>query len=193
LAAITTAVVVGATVAGTAMQGYGAYQGSKAAKKNAQAQQAIAEQERIQNELRMKNMQLEAGRKQREIIRSSQRARAMSLATATAQGAAGDGSSALGGAYGQTSGATQNSLLGINQALQLGYLTADSNNIISGERVNMADASSMAATAQGWSSFGSSLASSAQGLGRLSGGMNFGANYGSQPAFGITPSYGGMY
>lgn len=187
MAAITSMIVAGAVVGGVGMQAYGASQSSKAAKQQAQAAAAVAAQEKIQNELRLKNMQLEASRRQRETIRTNQRARSMSLATATAQGAAGPGSSGLQGAYGQTSGATNNSLLGIEQSLELAQLTAQSNDLISAQRVNQANASSLAATGAGWSSLGGSVVSAAGSMGRLSGGFGSGANYGAAPTSYASP------
>lgn len=63
-------------------------------------------------------MNLDARRKQRQIIREMQVARATALANATSQGAA--QGSALPGAYGQASGEGQTALAGVEQNRQLG-------------------------------------------------------------------------
>jgi hypothetical protein len=190
-------IVGGAAIAGVGMQGYGAMKGSKAAKQQAAAAQAQAAEEMRLNALRRQQMELENQRKQREQIRSGQRARALALTTSTAQGASGAGSSALGGAYGQISGGLQNNLLGLNQAHQMGILSFGINDNISGIRQQMAGYQSDMATAQGWSSFGGSLMGAASTMGRIGGNLgggtqSLGMNY-SQPTFGVTPNYGGMY
>lgn len=78
-----------------------------------QGQQDIEQQ-------RYNAMILAANRQQLEIVRQGQRARAMALTTATAQGAAKQGASALGGGYGQISGQTNQNLLGVTQNLGIG-------------------------------------------------------------------------
>lgn len=89
---------------GTVVSAFGQWKQSDIAKK--------------QEKMRQRQMNLEADRRKREIIREGQRARAMALNNATAQGAA-EGSGLQGG-YGQIAGQTNNSLLAINQDQSIG-------------------------------------------------------------------------
>lgn len=70
--------------------------------------------------LRERQMNLQAMRERREVIRQSILARSTALAQTTAQGAAASGSSALGGAYGQISGDKNRQIVAINQNQQIG-------------------------------------------------------------------------
>lgn len=65
-------------------------------------------------------MNLDAQRRQREIVRSSVVARSQALATETAQGASGAGSSAVGGINGNIAGRTGVNLLGVTQNQEAG-------------------------------------------------------------------------
>ena len=67
---------------------------------------------------RKKQMELMARRQQMETLRNSQRARSISLANASAQGA--QFGSGLSGGYGQIAGMTNTNLLGIGQNLEIG-------------------------------------------------------------------------
>jgi len=80
-------------------------------------------------------MELSAKRQQLEIIRNQQRARALGLTTATAQGAA--QGSGLQGAYGQISGQTGVNILGVQQNLAIGRNIFGINADVSGQRVAM--------------------------------------------------------
>lgn len=160
MAVISTALVVGAVglaAVGTGVSMYGAHQQSKAAKQQAAAQQAQIEQERRAEAARMKAMELDARRRQLEMIRQQQRARSMALATTTAQGAA--GGSGLMGAYGSFSGQTGVNQLGTLQNLYTGREMFDINGRISDARIAYAQAGSNMATAGGISAFGSGIAS----------------------------------
>jgi len=70
--------------------------------------------------LRERQMNLQAMRERREVIRQATLARSTALATATSQGAAAPGSSGLGGAYGQISGEAGRQKVAINQNQQIG-------------------------------------------------------------------------
>lgn len=172
----TSMIIAGAAVAGVGMQAYGMNQSSKASKQMAQAQAAQAAEEQKMNELRRQQMELENTRRAREQIRSGQKARSLALTTATAQGAAGPGSSALGGAYGQISGGMNTNLGSLSQAYDMGMQSFDINNTISGLRGQMAGYSSDLATAQGWSALGGSVASLGSAFGRIGGGVGASAN-----------------
>jgi len=84
-------------------------------------------------------MNLDAQRKQLEVVRQAQRARSLALATATAQGANKGGTSALGGAYGQVAGQTNTNLQGIAQNLQIGKNIFGLNAGITNQRVGLND------------------------------------------------------
>ena len=154
---------------GVGLQAYGAkksYEGSKA------QSQASAEAEG----LRKQQMTLEFGRKQREIYRQAQQARAASLSAATNQGA-GEGSGAAGGQAQITSdyyfNRNQN-----EQALGIGQGIFDAN-------IKAAKAGSQVALGQGFQSFGGQLTQNAQAFGRVGAqvygtGMNI-FNIGSDP------------
>lgn len=98
-------------------------QGIVGAQKNIEAQKRQA-------------MEVDARRQQLEIIRGQQRARALGLTNATAQGA-GKGSGLQGG-YGQISGQSGVNLLGVQQALQTGENIFGSNAAITDYNSQMA-------------------------------------------------------
>lgn len=100
------AITLGSAIVGGVMQ----YQGQK---KMIQAQQKA-------ERLRERQMNLQAMRERREVVRNSILARATALATTTAQGASAPGSSALGGAYGQIAGDRGRQTLAINQNQEIG-------------------------------------------------------------------------
>lgn len=100
------AVTLGATLFGGFMQ----FRGEQ---KQIKAQQKA-------EKLRERQMNLQAMRERREVIRQSVVARATALATTTAQGAAAPGSSALGGSYGQIGGERGRQIQAINQNQEIG-------------------------------------------------------------------------
>lgn len=98
------------TLGSTLVGGYMQYKGQE---KQIKAQQKA-------EKLRERQMNLQAMRERREVIRQSILARSTALAQTTAQGAAAPGSSALGGAYGQISGDKNRMTVAINQNQQIG-------------------------------------------------------------------------
>lgn len=82
-------------------------------------------------------MEIDGRRQQMEVIRNQQRARAMGLTAATAQGAS--KGSGLQGGYGQASGQTGVNLLGIQQNLDIGRNIFGFNETISGNRIQQND------------------------------------------------------
>lgn len=110
-------------------------------------QQQGAAQRRAE-EQRKKAMELDAQRKMMETVRMQQRARAMALATTTAQGAS--FGSGLGGAFGQVAGQTGVNQLGISQNLELGRNIFDAN-------MDASRASSIAGIGQGLQSLGGQM------------------------------------
>jgi hypothetical protein len=196
MAAFTTMAMVGATAIGVGMQGYGALQGSRAARRSAEADRAIAAQEQRAEAVRMQAMELDARRRKLEIVRTQQRARSLSLASATAQGA--QYGSGLQGGYGQIGGMTGFNELGVNQNLYQGREMFGINSVISGLKMQKADAQGQMATAQGISSLGGSIMNSAQGLSNFAGGFGGfgGASRSSMSSYGgqiLGMGRGGIY
>lgn len=104
-------------------------------------QTGVIAQERAIQESQRQAMELGARRQSLEIIRNQQRGRALALTTNVAQGGSGavNGSSALGGAYGQISGQSGVNMLGVQQNLQVGRDIYSANQNISNSRVDMAN------------------------------------------------------
>lgn len=98
--------------------------------------QITAHEQQIEAQ-RMKAMQLDARRRQMEVIRNQQRYRAVGLTNATAQGA--QFGSGLQGGYGQISGQSGVNLLGIQQNLQIGQDIFGLNQAITGQKQQYAD------------------------------------------------------
>lgn len=88
--------------------------------KQMQAQEKMVKAQKKAEKLREQQMNLQAMRERRDVIRNSILARSTALATTTAQGASAPGSSALGGAYGQIGGEANRQTLAINQNQSIG-------------------------------------------------------------------------
>lgn len=176
MAAITSILIgaaVAASVAGTAVQMSAASKARDAQEQQLQAQQQEVEDQRKIEAQRQQAMELDARRKQLEIIRNQQRARALALATTTSQGAS--YGTALGGAYGQISGQANTNSLGISQNLDIGRNIFGLNNDISNARMayydagfGLADAKYYSSIGSGISSLGNDLFKSATPIGNLS-------------------------
>ncbi len=161
--AISTAIAVGSlAVAGAGV--YTQYQGADDA---ADAQAGITAQEQELEKQRKKQLMLDSQRARLETIRRAQMTRSMSLATATSQGASQVGSSALPGAYGQTSGQMYSNLLGINQNQQIGLNMFDINSQMAMYKMQMAQAQSQMYLGSGMTSLGVAGMNSAGTLGNL--------------------------
>ncbi len=160
---------VGATAAGS-------YNQYSAAKKTSKANQAIADQEAQQEAIRKRAAELDAKRRQLEIVRNQQRARSLALSSATNQGAA--AGSGLQGGYGQIAGDTGTNLLGVTQNLGLSSQIFDSNAAISQQRRNIAGYSAQAAFGQGLSSLGGAVLNNLGTINSLSKGFGSGTNTG---------------
>lgn len=175
MAAVTAAIAA----AGLGISAYGAYQQYQGAQDQAEAQRnmiqsqlQINQYEQQQEALRRQSMELTAQRQKMEVIRQQQRANSLALQRATNQGA--NLGSGLQGGYGQISGYTGFNLVGINQNLQLGRqnfdinaLISQQNALISGQKINMANAGSDIAFGVGLSHLGGSLMSNASTFGGL--------------------------
>lgn len=107
------------SVAGLGMQAYGMGQQRKQQKKQQALARQMAEVNTKINQVYEVQAHLEYNRRTWEIFRDQQRARSEALATTTNQGAAGRGSSALPGAYGQIAGQVGGELLKNNQNYEL--------------------------------------------------------------------------
>lgn len=83
-------------------------------------QQKMIQAQQKAERLRERQMNLQAMRERRDVIRNAILARSTALAQTTAQGAAAPGSSALGGAYGQISGDKNRQTVAINQNQEIG-------------------------------------------------------------------------
>ena len=99
---------------------------------------------------RQQQMQLDATRKRREVLRESIRARSMALSSASAQGAA--ESSGLQGGYGQIAGVSGRNIVSTNQDEALGNKVFKANQ-------SYAKAGGLMALGQGIQSFGSVFSS----------------------------------
>lgn len=97
--------------------------------------QGIVDTQFAQEGLRKQAMELDAKRQQTEIIRNQQRARALALTTATAQGA--QRGTGLQGGYAQISGQSNVNALGIDQQLSLGRNMFNLNAQLAGQRKDM--------------------------------------------------------
>lgn len=171
MAALTTALLVGVGLAASAA---GTVTSIEASKQNAEYQeQAIAAEQRAEQQ-RKQAMELDARRRQLEILRTQQRARALGLATATAQGA--QFGSGLQGAYGQISGQSNTNATGVSQNLQIGENIFAANADLSQARMGMANAQSIGAIGLGLNNFGHSLMGAVPQLNALSKGFSFGSN-----------------
>jgi hypothetical protein len=156
-----------ASAAGTAMS-------MEASSKAASVSQDMAQQEQGIEAQRKQAMELDARRKQLEIVRQAQRTRAMALSSATNQGA--QFGSGLQGGYGQISGEAGTNMLGVQQNLQIGENIFGYNSQISQDKMSMAQAQGFGAIGQGISSLGGAAIKSLGPINSLS--QGFGSSYG---------------
>lgn len=152
-------------IAGAALAGVGAYQQYQGAKSSAEYQKDMTAKELQAEAVRQRAMELDARRKQMEIVRNQNKARAMALATANNQG--GQLGSGLQGGYGGISGQSLTNLQGINQNLEFGQQLFGINSAISQDKINMAGANTQMALGSGLSSLGGTMINSASTIGNL--------------------------
>lgn len=141
------AIGLGISAAGTIAQYQGQQKQAKAAKRSEQ--------------LREKQMNLDATRQRRQAIRQAILARSQALTSGANQGA-GVGSSGVQGAIGQATNTEAQSVLGVNQNQSIG------GGIFSANR-DYAAGGTMAATGQGISSLGGALFNNAGTITRIAG------------------------
>lgn len=139
-------------VAGLALQLGGGIMGAGGAKKKAEAQQHQIQLEQQAEEQRRQYMELDAHRKEMEIVRNQQRARSLALTNSTGQGAS--QGSGLQGGYGQIAGQSGVNFQGIQQNLEIGRNIFDINRLISQEKVNQAQGGTDMAFGQGLGALG---------------------------------------
>lgn len=159
-----TAAAIGtaATVAGTAAGVYGQV-------RQAQGQRRAQQAQRAAEVVRQNQMENDTRRRQLEMIRQQQIARATALTNTTASGASGEGGSAMGGAEGSISGqfgrgvqaesyqaGIGRSLFGWNEQVRRGNQTA-------------ADGGTIASMGQGLVSLGGAFVNNAERIGRIGG------------------------
>lgn len=153
--------------AGLAVAGVGTAISYNSAKQQAAAnQQAIAAQQRVEQQ-RQLQMNLDASRRKREIIRQSVAARSQTLAVTTAQGAAGAGGSSLAGAYGSIAGRTGVNWLGVDQNQQIGNSIFAAHQDQFNAYSRAAAAGSGIALGQGLSSLGGAIVNNAGIFGKV--------------------------
>lgn len=143
--------------------GAGASFAGASQKAAAQKQQIMLEQKA--EEQRRLYMEDDARRKEMEIVRNQQRARAIALTNSTSQGAS--FGSGLQGGYGQIAGQSGVNMLGVNQNLEIGRNLFGINSQISQQKILQGQGASEMATGQGLSALGSSLWSTQAPLGQF--------------------------
>lgn len=163
MAAVSTLVAA----AGVAVAGYGMYESYQGAQDNNAAQQAAIAAQQEAERLRKQQMDLDANRRRREILRQSTAARSASLAQTTAQGAANEGGSSLPGAFGSLSGRLGVNLLGVNQNQEIGTGIFSAHQAQLTAYSQAADAQSRMAFGQGLTSLGGALINNAGPIGRV--------------------------
>ncbi len=170
---ITPTLLIGSLVLGAAGTATSVYSGVQ---QQHYQEQAIEAQKKAEAQ-RQAAMELDARRRQLEVLRNQQRARALALATTTNQGAA--QGSGLGGAYGQISGQGTSNMLGISQNLEIGRNIFAANADLSNAREGMAGAQTIGYIGAGMSSLGKDLFQATPSLGRIGQGFGPGAFSGS--------------
>lgn len=161
------AIGLGVASAGTYVQ-YNAAQDQKAA-----ATEALDIQ-RKQERLRARQMQFDAMRKRREIIRTAIQQRAYALASTTQSGAS--TGSALPGAYGQISGTEGTNTVGVNVNEQFGQQMFNLNSQLAGAYRNSAIAAANEKVGAGLTTLGGAMMTNAGQITKI--GSQIGASFG---------------
>lgn len=152
-------------VAGLAVSaGSAAMQYSSSKKMQAAQDEGIAAQQRAEA-LRQRQMELDATRRRRDLIRKSIQSRSQAVATATAQGASG-GSGLQGGLAGITN-ATAEGIRGVNQSVEIGQgiFSANQDKFSADRSVNSAKSAS--AMYGGLNTLGGALISNSAKIGTI--------------------------
>lgn len=184
IVAATSIASVGLTLAGASKQA--------SAQKNMAAQQQ--EQIRLQQqaeEQRKKAMEMDARRRQMELLRQQQRGRSIALTNATAQGGA--FGSGLQGGFGQISGQGNNQQLGIQQNLGIGENLFGINSQISDSRILSSQYQSSALEGGALMSLGGTLMNNAGRLNSLFGGVSPSSSQSQPLPYISTTATGGLF
>lgn len=160
----------------------------KASEQAASAQQDQIQQEQAIEAQKQKQMDLEYQREQKQALRNSIRARAVSLATATHQGA--QFGSVLQGAYGQISGEYNTQTLANSQNYQIGQNIFGLNSNISNDKIAYSQAMAQYQQGAALTSLGGMFVQNAATIGRV--GSSSYAALGRGMSFGTGPSSYGM-
>lgn len=154
--------------------GGAALQYSAAQKAQKSQEESIAIQQRSEA-LRQQQMNLDATRRKREIVRTALAQRAAALTTTTNQGASGPGGSSLAGAYGSIAGREGVNELGVSQNQELGNSMFTNNRALLQSYRGAAAAATMGALGSGISSLGNALVKNQGTIGKI-GDYFFGPN-----------------
>lgn len=174
---------MGLAAGGLLLSLMGSMKSSTAASGYYDTQKNIAGLEGQVNDQRKAAMEVDARRRQLEVVRNNQRARAMALTSATNQGAAYGESSGLQGAYGGIGGQSETNLLGVNQNLEIGRNIFGLDTKISQQRIAASGFQSQQNQGQGLSSLGNSIMGSAGTVGKIGG--SFGNGFGNPGGFNL--------
>lgn len=155
---------------GVGMQLFGMNKQQSAQKEMSAAQQQLTQMEFQQEGVRMRAMELDARRRSLEMLRNTQRARAMALVNANSQGAI--RGSGLQGGYGQIAAAGAWNAMGVNQALLSGRENFAISAQMSNQKILLQQAQSRASEGAGLMSMGGSLLSAMPHASKFAGGFN---------------------
>lgn len=144
---------------GLGLAGYGAYKQYQGSKEVAAAQREATVVNQRNEALRQQQMNLDATRRRREVVRQALAARAASISAITIKGAGGEGSSAAGGAAGGISGRTNVNDLGIRQNQELGNAIFSNNSQLQSIYGREATSKSEVSMGSALSSFGGAIIS----------------------------------
>lgn len=165
-------VTIGLTLAGLAASVAGTIGATSTASQVSGIEQQNAGLEMQVNTQRKNAMEIDARRRQLDVVRNNQRARSMSETTATSEGA--QMGSGLQGAYGQIAGQSGFNLQGVNQNLEIGRNIFGLDTQISQNKIQLAGLQGQQATDQGIATLGGDLTRSASSLSNIGSSVNKG-------------------
>lgn len=180
-----------ASAVGLGMQLYAGQQQAEIAEKQAQVSMDIAGQEMKINQAKTRQMELEGRRTMVQNIRNAQRARAMAESSAVNQGA--QFGSGLQGGLGQITAQSNWNNLGVNQALMTGREISGYNDLISRDKMQLAQLGGESAQYQGFQSLGGAVIKAGAMLGPMSQGFGGGSSYGNYSGTPGAYNTGGLY
>lgn len=184
-------VSLGIAAIGLGMQVFGAFKGSEDAAKASQISKDEAKQEQAINDQKQKAMEVDARRKQLEIIRTSQQAQALATSRATNQNA--QFGSGLQGGLAEVEGQSAFNLQGVNNSLEIGRNINTLNRNISNDKMQMADVQSSQATDAAFMSLGGTIMKAGPFVGQLSQGLGFSSSFGNFSGTPGAKNTGGLY